>query len=228
VHRRCGGIALCFAILCGGPTAPALAAEEWISRLPTFILMRTPKGSMTYSSGQLVARTILELPRLSPTFKDLMAFLEASPQITITIAPFSDISETERLIGFTRFRVYPTWIVGSIEVYADRLHPALSTEALAHELAHVVEVACLGDVDSSASLYSRLLKQTGDSSSPRPGAALETGFAREIGKVVSRERSFTHPTTSEFRSVAQRHGLTFCPPIPASDMKTTLGPESLQ
>lgn len=203
---------ICVAIVMAGDTASGQAADEPPpGRLPPRILIRTVKGMPNHADGRLIAWHILELWRLSPTFREMLAVLEASPHVRTLVAPSTDIRKVSGLIGRTRFRVGPTGVVGSIEVLVDRLHPELPVEAIGHEFGHVVETACLGEVDSLEILTARLRVRALHPGAAAPGTAIETPFAAAIGKVVAHERFFDQHAVTQLAAVAARFGLDRCP-----------------
>jgi hypothetical protein len=121
-------------------TSPPEVANE---SLPHFISMRVNR--FTVSDGRFVGDYVRMLAVRSSTFREMVATLEQHGRISVTIAPVRGIpSGFDNLMGLTTFRPQPTGWTAFMSVVVDRLSPSTTIRALGHELAHVVEVDCLG------------------------------------------------------------------------------------
>ena len=98
-----------------------------------------------------------------------------------------------------------------MEVVTPRDRPRIRREALAHELAHVVEIACLGTIGSDTTLGRRLRPQLTWNANLREG--METRFAVSAGEAVLREAREKSKGASHLAQLIEREGLTACPPI---------------
>src|SRR5262249_12568720 len=102
------------------------------------IVVRTSPKSPNYLDGVLIWEAVLDLQRRSPTFRDLLDVLMASPRSLALLAPAPEIQHSG-LIGRTRFQAGPQHVVAFVDVIVDRFNPSMRRLAVAHELAHVAE-----------------------------------------------------------------------------------------
>lgn len=192
--------------------AQALACETLrIDGLETTLAIMAKVGRPNYSDGLLICDTIASLRRHSPTFADLLEVLRASPHVRVLLATSTDLRH-RRLIGRTRFSVGPDSTTAFVELLLDRTNMRLQREAVAHELAHVAEVMCLGTPADGSALRQRLDGKGGQ----RKGtleAPIETGFAVTLGRLVEQEAAARGASASQFATVARRHGLAGCPSL---------------
>lgn len=190
------------------------AGEAWseppIPEMRETLVVRTSQGRADYLDGKLIGETIRDLRRQSPTFRDLLAVL-AQSRVIAMFSPSSDVNHVSGLIGRTRFHAGEQHVVALIEVYIDRRNVWTHREAVAHELAHVAEMGCLGDLHSQADIASAMQQYTGKKPSLGPTIANETGFALAIGRAVLKETLDGPARSSQFRSIAQRFRLPGCP-----------------
>ena len=190
--------------------------DEHAGDLRMAIVVRTSPKTPNHLDGLLIWETVLDLQRRSPTFRDLLDVLMASPRSLALLTPAPEILQTDGLIGRTRFRAGPQHVVAFVEVIVDRFNPSMRRLAIAHELAHVAEVACLGFIDTQDALQQRMAVHVG-SVSARRGQPIETGFALETGQVIVREAEARIGRPSQFSRLARAHRLTSCPVRPMTD-----------
>jgi hypothetical protein len=202
---------------------PVCAAMDTpIAELKTSLVVLTAPAKPNFSDARLLGDTIVHLRQRSATFRDLLAVLGASPRLLALFAPSTEINYVNGFIGRTRFRLGPTRTVAFVDVYVDRLNLALLREAVAHEMAHIAEVACFGDVASSEELRALLLRQPRRRAS-RSSAVFETGFAQKVGRAVVREAAARAASPSQFQKFTREFHLSACPTIPLADGFTVAG-----
>lgn len=188
----------------------AAVGDVPIPEMSETLMIRTSQGRADYLDGRLIGETIRDLRRLSPTFNDLLAVLAQSRLIAM-FSPSTDVHRISGLIGRTRFYPGEHHVVAMIEVYVDRGNIWTHREAVAHELAHVVEVACLGDIRSLTDIRAAMTRYTGRR--PALGTAIpnETAFAVATGRQVVAEVIDGPSGGSQFRSLTARFRLQGCP-----------------
>lgn len=179
-----------------------------VDGLETTLAIMAKAGRPNYADGLLICDTIASLRRQSPTFADLLEVLRASPHVRVLLATSTDLRH-RRLVGRTRFSVGPDATTAFVELLMDRTNLRSQREAVAHELAHVAEVVCLGTPADGRALRLRLGGQ-----GQRKGtleAPIETGFAVTLGRVVEQEAADRNVSASRFTAIARRYGLDGCP-----------------
>ena len=185
------------------------------------LVVRTSPRMPNHIDGTLIWETVLDLRQRSATFRDLLEVLLASPRSLALLTPAPELHNAG-LIGRTRFRAGPRHVVAFVDLVVDRLNPPLRRLAVAHELAHVAEVACLGFVDTQEALQQRMAAHVG-SAPVRPGVPIETGFALEAGQVIVREAEGRPGRPSQFQRLARAHRLPSCPVRPMGDLPQIVG-----
>lgn len=185
-------------------------AEPPIPEMSESLMVRTSQGRADYLDGRLIGETIRDLRRLSPTFRDLLVVL-AQSRVIAMFSPSSEVNHISGLIGRTRFHPGENHIVALIEVYIDRRNFWTHRESVAHELAHVAEMGCLGDIRTQRDMAEALTRYTGKRPALGPNIANETGFAVAIGRRVVKEVLDGPAGGSQFRAISQRYRLVGCP-----------------
>src|SRR5205085_1023148 len=100
-----------------------------------------------------------------------------TPRLLVLISPSTDVRYVNGLIGRTRFQVGPDRVVAFVDIFVDRATTRTRQEAIAHELGHIAEVACLGPFDGNEALR-RLLRRRADwFGSTLKAEVIETPFA---------------------------------------------------
>src|SRR5262245_11231162 len=174
-------VAVAFALFAG----PALAADVPLPEMrESIVLLTSPKSQ--YVEGTIIADTIKDLRAASPTFDQMISVLGGSSILTL-ISPAPNLEGEKGLMGQTRFFVGPRKLVAIMQVVTPLDNPIRRREALAHELAHIVEVACLGQIRSGAELQERIQTQLTRYSDRRPGRVMETRFPNHVARVVLSE-----------------------------------------
>ena len=183
------------------------------------IVLRAAATSQ-YADGRLILETIKDLSEKSATFDEMLRTLSVSHLLTF-ISPTPDWKRVPGMMGHTRFAVGPSGIVAFVEVVMRRDRLRAQREAIAHELAHVVEVACLGPIASNEALRQQLRPQVASSSNTDPARGMETRFAVRAGKAILREAEASRRGASQLAELADHEGLTACPVTviaPGSDL----------
>ncbi len=228
--RRALSVASLAVVLSSASAGRALCGDVPIPEMRESLVILTSPSSHTQMDGRLIAEAINELRRRSATFDQMLGTLAASRVLTF-ISPSVDVRRQAGLIGRTRFAIGKSRIVAIVEVGASRDDVRIRREAIAHEVAHVVEVACLGPIESQEALYQRLRPQLvwfSDSNRARP---METRFADRAAKTVMREAGGRRTDVSQLGRLAAREGLTACPAVqPGSALviAQTVAPESAE
>jgi hypothetical protein len=199
----------CFAVALALFAGPALAADVPIPEMrESIVLLTSPKSQ--YADGTIIADTIRDLRVASPTFDAMIQVLGGSRILTL-ISPAPNLETEKGLMGQTRFFVGPRKIVAIAQVVTARDNPIRRREAIAHELAHIVEVACLGQIRSGAELQQRIQTQLTSYSDRRPGRVMETRFPNRVARVVLSEARRRERGFSQLGELLSRDGLTSCP-----------------
>lgn len=196
--------------------APDSAGAPPVPEMGSSLLVRTRGTALGAFDGRTISETIRELRQLSPTFRDLLEVLAGS-RVLMLVSPSTEVWTEHRQMGRTRFFVDERRIVALTDVYVDRPDLWRRREAIAHELAHVAEVVCLGDVTSVDDIYRLLPSYGGYRPSRQPDVVNETGFAEDAGRRVVREAASTKPGVSAFRALSLQHQLPSCPSRLAGD-----------
>lgn len=183
-----------------------------VEGLETTLAIMAKAGRPSYTEGLLICATIVELRRESPTFADLLKVLVASPRLHVFLTASASLLRQHKFIGRTRFSVGPDAISAFVELRMDRTNLGMQRESVAHELAHVAEVACLGTPVDGSTLRLRLDGRDGGRKGT-PEAPIETKFAKTIGRVVELEAARHDLGRSRFAALARDHGLNGCPTI---------------
>jgi hypothetical protein len=201
---NCLGVAL---FLLSGSVAFATDAPIPEMR-ESIVLLTSPRSQ--YVEGAIIADTIKSLRALSPTFDEMIKVLGVSRILTL-ISPAPKLDIEKGLIGQTRFFVGPAKVVAIVQVVTAYDNPTRRREAIAHELAHIVEVACLGPISSVAELQERIQTQMVRFSDRRPGRVIETRFPTRVARVVLEEARRRRGGPSQLGELLFRDGLMSCP-----------------
>lgn len=145
----------------------------------------------------------------SPTMREMLGVLDASQGLVTHVHSSHTLRRDVGRIGQGRLSVTVRGIFAYLEFDAGRSTPREQLEALAHEISHVVEVACmpgrpavtsaggLRDLLGSRALYAVRL----------PSALVETRFAIEAGDVVLSEALRDRGGPGGLRELARKHAL---------------------
>jgi hypothetical protein len=211
----------CLVVVCVSARVSAADDAEMkevrIEGMKTSIVVLTSSTKPNYFDGKLIGSVIDELRASSPTFRELLAVLAASPRLMTLISPSTDLHDIDGMIGKTRFLVRRDRVMAFVEVFMDHANIRIRQEAIAHELGHIAEVACLGSFEDQDGLYQILRRRAEWSGMVAKGAVLETAFAVTIGRRVLHEARSKAKPTSQFMRLAAESGLTACPVLRPAD-----------
>lgn len=156
---------------------------------------------LAYSRYQyLVAR--------SPTMRQMVRVIEAAPDVHVRVRAVPGLRQSTPHAAHGMVRVAPGGIDATLEFDSLALKLFEQFEMLAHELAHVVEVACLPRVSTANELYDTLLERgfgVRQMRSRRVG--IETRFAIDVGRRVVVETLRRPTDAGGLALIARRHEL---------------------
>jgi hypothetical protein len=147
---------------------------------------------------KLLRETADALASVSPTFARMLATVKSAPRLIVFVRPGT---RAEKL-GQTHFYVTAGRTFGVMEINPYRLQPLLRVRAIAHELAHAVEIACLPSQGDTSSLKAILIDLAANNSG-RTGLSTETRFPATIERIVLDE-------FQRFAAPSQRQELAWC------------------
>ena len=197
--------ALCVALLaCGAPAAAAAQAPA--GRSPVFdTIVHTRPGESGDSVGaERLRATARELMQRSPTFAGLIESLADAGNMILILQP----GPIEGLLGHGRYRAVDGRITGVITVNTYLGHKDKRVRALAHELAHAFEIACMLPTGDISGLREQYAKRLGRPVPPR--TRVETPFARAVEHVVDKESHQSVRGPTQLPDLAARHGFAGC------------------
>lgn len=139
----------------------------------------------------------------SSTMRDIVHILSATPRVTTHVHSNFTLRGASSRFGQARILVTDTGVLVFVEFDSGRSSPLQQLLALAHELAHAVEIACLSHLSrgaSAAQLFNALAARVS-------GPMLETRFAVEVGEIVLLEAQMSWSGPSRLPDLARQHGL---------------------
>jgi hypothetical protein len=213
-------------LLVDGRGAAAADGEPVVDGMKGSIVFLTSNSRADYLDSKLISAAIADLRAGSPTFRDLLAVLAASPRLLTLISTSTDVKYVHGMIGRTRFQVGPDRVVAFVDVFVERATARSRQEAIAHELAHIAEVACLGAFDDQDGLRRLLRSRAEWGGTLDNSVAIETGFAVRMGRLTVQEARTRARLTSQFARLATRSGLRACPLLPPGDGYTIVQKET--
>lgn len=211
MRRQLGYLSFAITVLIASPSHAFVCDTLRVEGLGTTLVILAAAGKPNYYDGVVICDTIADLRRHSPTFAELLRVFRVSPQLHVFFRRSMDLKDVG-LIGRTRFVVGPRDTVAFVELLLDRTNVGLLRESVAHELAHVAEVACLGTLGDVRALRLRLDERGGQHKGTLE-APIETKFAVLVGRVVEQEVARRSLGASRFAVLARDHGLNACPAI---------------
>jgi hypothetical protein len=150
--------------------------------------------------------TAADLAAKSPTFRQMLATVGNAERLLVVIRPVG----STRGLGEGRFMVDRGVTVGRLTVGAHRDNPTLRVRALAHELGHATEVACLPRQADTEELRRLITFRAGQDGWRGP---VDTPFADAIERVILREfarNSRKSGTNGRLGILAAAHALPLC------------------
>jgi hypothetical protein len=173
-----------------------------------------------HTETALVLFALAEMLERSPTFAELVRGLENVPDLIVYVRVGS--LAAQGLHGRAVFDVAPSGVVvGQITIH--RFRPVdldLRLRAIAHELGHAYEVACLPRSTTSA-LHDALTARAAAHGKPH---SMETPFAAGVEMAVLEEWFQQAPTHSRLRALARQFRLADCPVLESTPNATGADP----
>lgn len=157
-----------------------------------------------HAALERIRDTSAGLSARSATYRHLLDALSGIPNVSVHLRPRK--APGGRL-GHGEFRRSGAWLVGTIVIDPFESMPLLRARAIAHELGHLYELACLHQSDEGSDLLRALQRRGAGSRQPR---ATETPFAGRLEDRVLEE--FLNPSASpeRFSELTVRHRLANC------------------
>ena len=141
----------------------------------------------------------------SAIFREMLDLIAAAPHLRMGILAVTDVSP---LLGTTGFHVHGEWTYGLMNINMTHRDPKLRARAIAHEVAHAAEVACLPPAASTQALLQSLRpRRSAVPLTEQPG---ETPFAMAAEQVVMTEYLRRGPAGGRVVDLAARFGLHHC------------------
>ena len=144
-----------------------------------------------------------ERRRRSPTVRQMLEVLRGTPRVVLAAQP----AESMRLLGRGQFHIEGWRTIGVMEIVVHQ-DSQLRTRAIAHELAHAVEIACLPPQPDTAALHRTLAKRAGYLNAGPLG--VETPFAPAAETAVLREFYKPRDTAGRLPALAAQYDLPGC------------------
>lgn len=154
-------------------------------------------------TDQKLIGTLRELLASSATFRQMVAVLKESPDVFVLLRSSHELEPG--LGGRGRFSVGPRKIVAIFEIALGGRRKA----AVAHEIAHAVEVACLPGINDLEDLHRLLLERAGLPTSRSRLLPIETPFPIAVQRIVLRELAGGDVKAGQLAEVAARYGLSW-------------------
>jgi hypothetical protein len=167
-----------------------------------------PPLESTGPEQMLLRETAAQLRERSPTFRQMLDAVAAAPHLRLTIRPIV----RGPWIGRTHYWVRYEWTYGVMEVHLSHRDPHLRMRAVAHEVAHSAEIACLPAYGTTGDLLTALrIRPRGGLSAASVG---ETPFAEASEKIIVAEFDGRRTSAGALPELAARFGLVRCRDVP--------------
>jgi hypothetical protein len=133
----------------------------------------------------------------SPAFATLLTILQSAPHVIA----FIRATHVAGKLGQTQIYVASGQTFVMMEINPFRVEPLLRVRAIAHEVAHAAEAACLPQMPSTTALHGRLIERARKAGAP----SLETPFPAAMEQlVVSQYHAGSHVPDAVPRESATR------------------------
>jgi hypothetical protein len=156
---------------------------------------------------ELAGRRLNYLATRSATMKQALDILESTPALSVRLRSSTLLRRTTQRNGTGLYWREGPQIIMLLQFDSAFARPLEQIESVAHEIAHVVEVACLPHVTEIGQLRSHLLRRGGRVVSGLPGRALETPFAQDAGRRIVLEALRGRPDVGRLAELAEKYKL---------------------
>lgn len=197
---RIGLCALLVSVCCGNAAAGQTPAT-WNE----LVGMVSAERVRDAADVELLRWMSAELVSVSPTFRQLLEALKAAPHMHLRAMPVAE----RRVLGRGYFTVAGAFTVGLMEITVFRRDPHLQVRAIAHELAHATEIACLPLQVDTAALNRRLMARAGHQGVMK-SHGIETPFALAAERVVHKEYLGHGTPGGQLHNLAVTYELPLC------------------
>ena len=171
-----------------------------------------------------VSRSRFEyLVQRSATMREMMDVLVSTPGIRVRVRALSGLRDSASKSAHGMLRVDGDTVNALLEFDTFYSKLPAQLEMLAHELAHVVEVVCLPDINAKGGLRQALLARGFSIGRGTSGLiGIETRFATDVGRQVAFEALTRARNAGTLRAMARRHTLGF--PCSDGDLRAVAAP----
>jgi hypothetical protein len=181
----------------GSPAAAQYAQPTWAD-----VVRESGSGK---GELRLLRDTADAMAGVSPTFSHMLGVVKSAPHLIM----FVRAAVIEGKLGQTQFHVVSNTTFGVMDINPYRKQPTWRIRAIAHELAHAVEIACFPSQRDTSGLRSILLKHAAHNRG-RGGLPTETRFPAALEQIVVSEYQKPSRSVNELSRIAESHGLTDC------------------
>jgi hypothetical protein len=162
---------------------------------------------MIVAEDPLACHHLRHLVRYSQTMQHMLSILHSRPSISVRLRSADGLRPSWRR-GQGQIAMVGSIIHATLEFDSTLSGRVQQLEALAHELAHVIEIACLPQLSRVRNLedLAALLTARGRSERQSRRAIVETPFATQLGSLVASEARGARPR-GDLTQLAAKHGL---------------------
>jgi hypothetical protein len=186
------------------PSIAALALAEVLSAAVPMPLVQPPLPIQI--EDELAGRRLAYLATRSATMQQILAVLKTTPSISVRLRSNEMLWRMSRHKATGRFWREGAQVVVLLQFDSVIARPLEQIESVAHEMAHVVEVACLPHLIEIDQLRGQLLRR-GRRVAGAPGLAIETPFAGDTGRQIVLEALRGRPNIGRLPALAEKYKL---------------------
>ena len=154
---------------------------------------------------RLLRETADAMASVSPTFSQMLGIVKSASHLIMLVRP----AVVDGKLGQTQFYVAANTTFGVMDINPYRTLRLQRIRAIAHEVAHAVEVACLPSQRDTSGLRSILLKHATENRG-RGSLPTETRFPAALEVIVLREHQNPSRPGAGIPAIAEAHGLAGC------------------
>jgi hypothetical protein len=160
-----------------------------------------------HAVDELAGKRLAYLAARSATMKQVLDVLENSPAISVRLRSNATlVSESNRKAG-GQFWLGGGHVIMLLEFDRAVARPVDQIEAVAHEMAHAVEVACLPRALEIDGLVGQMLRRGRQVPAKRGLVAVETPFAQHAGRQIFMEALRGRPGIGRLPELAEKYSL---------------------